>query len=238
MNLSYSIYCDESCHLMNDGINIMVLGAVWCSTEKRQDIYHDIRDIKKKHSLALDFEIKWEKVSPGKLAFYQELIQYFMESPTLNLRALVVTDKSKLRHEAYQQDHDTWYYKMYYTMLKPILNVNNEYKIYLDIKDTRSAEKVTQLHTILCNQLGDFGKNIVKSIQNIRSHEVELVQLTDLLIGCIGYANRHLTTSTAKTALVQYLSSQSRQNLICKTPLSEIKVNIFPWDPQEVNHAG
>lgn len=238
MKTSYSIYCDESCHLMNDGINIMVLGAVWCPTENRQDIYHAIREIKKKYSLAPDFEIKWEKVSPGKLAFYQECIQYFMESTLLNFRALVVTDKSKLRHEAYQQDHDTWYYKMYYTMLKPILNANNEYKIYLDIKDTRSADKVTQLHTILCNQLGDYGKNIIKSIQNIRSHEVELVQLTDLLIGCIGYVNRHLTTSTAKTALVQYFSSKSGYNLISKTPLSERKVNIFSWDPQEDNHAG
>jgi len=26
----YNIYCDESCHLENDGEKVMVLGAIWC----------------------------------------------------------------------------------------------------------------------------------------------------------------------------------------------------------------
>lgn len=238
MGTSYSIYCDESCHLLNDGINIMVLGAVWCPTEKRRDIYCAIRAIKQKHSLSSDFEMKWEKVSPGKIEFYQDVFKYFMETKELNFRALVVTDKSKLRHGAFEQDHDTWYYKMYYTMLKPILSIDDEYKIYLDIKDTRSADKVNQLHKVLCNHLRDFHKNNIKNIQNTRSHEVELIQLTDLLIGCVGYANRRLTTSIAKLNLVKYLSSQSGQSLVFKTPLSEQKVNMFLWNPQEVDDVG
>ena len=30
MGDTYNIYCDESCHLRNDGQKAMVLGALWC----------------------------------------------------------------------------------------------------------------------------------------------------------------------------------------------------------------
>lgn len=30
----YNVYCDETCHLENDGINDMILGAIWCPQEK------------------------------------------------------------------------------------------------------------------------------------------------------------------------------------------------------------
>lgn len=26
----YNIYCDESCYLEHDGINVMAFGAIWC----------------------------------------------------------------------------------------------------------------------------------------------------------------------------------------------------------------
>jgi hypothetical protein len=29
-----NIYCDESCHLENDGINVMGLGGLWCNKDK------------------------------------------------------------------------------------------------------------------------------------------------------------------------------------------------------------
>ena len=31
MTETYSVYCDESCHLEHDGVPTMVMGAVWCS---------------------------------------------------------------------------------------------------------------------------------------------------------------------------------------------------------------
>jgi hypothetical protein len=61
---TYNVYCDESCHLEHDHQPIMVLGAVWCPTEKAREISVSLRDIKKAHSLSPAFEIKWTKVSP------------------------------------------------------------------------------------------------------------------------------------------------------------------------------
>jgi hypothetical protein len=38
MTTEYNVYCDESCHLENDGQKAMVLGSVWCPKVKREEI--------------------------------------------------------------------------------------------------------------------------------------------------------------------------------------------------------
>lgn len=121
MSDAFNVYCDESCHLENDHQKAMVLGAIWCSVDKTREIAIRLREIKQKHKLASNFEIKWTKVSPAKLAFYLDIIDYFFDDDDLHFRGLVIPDKSKLNHGAFPgQNHDDWYYKMYFDMLKVI----------------------------------------------------------------------------------------------------------------------
>lgn len=108
MGDTYNIYCDESCHLENDGNAIMVLGAVWCPIGQARQIAEQIRDIKVQHGLSPTMEIKWEKVSPAKQIFYLRLIDYFFDNDQLNFRALIA-DKRGLRHDDFNQSHDSWY---------------------------------------------------------------------------------------------------------------------------------
>jgi len=160
MTTEYNVYCDESCHLENDGQKAMVLGAVWSPKGKRLEIAERIREIKQKHGLERDFEIKWTKVSPSKLAFYQDIIDYFFDDDDLHFRGLVVPDKSVLDHERHQQDHDDWYYKMYFTMLKTIFDPESRYYVYVDIKDTLGHEKIEKLQDNSMHQrLRLFAKN-------------------------------------------------------------------------------
>ena len=42
----YNVYCDETCHLEHDGINDMVIGAVWCPQDKLREINQRIQKIK------------------------------------------------------------------------------------------------------------------------------------------------------------------------------------------------
>jgi hypothetical protein len=226
---TYNIYCDESCHLEHDSQPVMVLGAVWCPLEKTQEIAIRLREIKVEHGLPRDFEIKWIKVSPSGLDFYQNVLDYFFDDDDLHFRALIVPDKSKLRHSEFQQTHDDWYYKMYFDLLKVILSPEAIYRIYLDIKDTRSADKVARLHEVLSNEKYDFQREIVERVQTVRSHEVEVIQLADLLIGIISYANRGLTTSLAKLTLVERMRQRSGYRLTHTTLLRENKVNLFSW---------
>ena len=233
MTTTYNVYCDESCHLEHDRQSVMVLGAVWCPLEKSREIAVRIREIKTGHGLPPKFEGKWTKVSPAKQAFYLDLLDYFFDDTDLHFRALVVQDKSKLQHELYDQDHDTWYYKMYFDMLKVILDPDACYRIYLDIKDTRSAAKINKLHDVLCNNIYDFQRQIIERVQTVRSHEVEILQLTDLLIGAVSYVNRGLHMNAAKLAVVERMRERSGYSLTKTTLLKESKVNLFMWQATE-----
>ncbi|MBC8509373.1 MAG: DUF3800 domain-containing protein [Chloroflexi bacterium] len=225
----YNVYCDESCHLEHDNQTAMVLGAVWCPLEKTREIATRLREIKTRHGLSPDFEMKWGKVSPAKQDFYQEVLDYFFDDDDLHFRALVVPDKTILRHSDFHQTHDDWYYKMYFDMLKVILKPEASYRVYLDYKDTQGATKVAKLLEVLRNEKYDFRKEIVERMQTVRSDEVQQLQLADLLIGVIAYANRELNTSPAKRSLVARMRQRSRYHLTMTTLLREEKVNIFRW---------
>lgn len=238
MSETINIYCDESCHLLNGDGNIMVLGAIWCPNEKRREVFERIREIKEKYGFKRNFEIKWHKVSPARLDFYTEVINYFFDDDDLHFRALVVADKTHLDHDAFNQTHDTFYYKMYFDLLKTILVPQYSYNIYLDIKDTKSQDKVEKLHEVLINSQYDFQKHIVKKMQTVHSHEIELMQIADLLIGAVAYVNRELKTSPAKTSLVQRIQQRTGYSLVRSTLYREDKMNIFIWSPRLKNHSG
>jgi hypothetical protein len=212
----------------------MVLGAVWCPLDKAHEINVRMREIKMGHGMKPEFEIKWTKVSPAKVRFYLDVLDYFFDDDDLHFRALIVPDKSKLRHEDFGQSHDDWYYKMYFDMLKVILSPEARYRIYLDFKDTRGAAKVAKLHDVLCNNLYDFSRKIIERVQILRSHEVETLQLTDLLIGTISYVNRGLATNAAKRTLVERMQERSGYELTKTTLTRESKVNLFRWRAAEV----
>ncbi len=233
MTETYNVYCDESCHLEHDQQKAMVLGAVWCPLEKTREIAVRLREIKVRHGLKPGFEIKFTKVSPAKQQFYLDVMDYFFDDDDLHFRALVVPDKSKLRHEVFKQTHDDWYYKMYFDMLKVILDPEACYRIYLDIKDTHGAGRTTKLQEVLCNNIYEFDRRIIETVQQIRSHEAEQLQLADLLVGTVSYANRGKTTSGAKLALVQRMRNRSRYSLTRTTLYKGDKVNIFRWEASE-----
>ena len=229
----YNVYCDESCHLENDRQTAMVLGALWCPAKMARACNEAIRAVKERHGLSRDLEVKWKKVSPAKLAFYADLLDYFFDTEALHLRALVVPDKTKLRHEAFGQTHDDFYYKMYFDLLKVILERGSVYRIFLDVKDTRSSRKVARLHEVLTNNMYDFDRSIVRVVQTVHSHEIELLQLCDLLTGAVSYVNRGLDTSAAKRALVDRMRRRSGLTLTLTTLLREEKVNLFRWKAGE-----
>ena len=133
MKQLYNIYCDESCHLENDGEKAMVLGGVWCPESKKDEIFRRIREFKVEHGLTKRFEIKWNKVSKRKQDFYMDIINYFFDNSDLHFRVLVIPDKQALRHEQFGHSHDEFYYKMYFNMLKTLFEPDCGYNIYIDI---------------------------------------------------------------------------------------------------------
>ena len=120
---------------------------------------------------------------------------------------------------------------MCFTLLEPIIVPTNHYSIYLDIKDTRSEEKRLSLEKVLRIAKYDGSGNIIRRIQQIRSHESELMQLADLVMGVLTYANRGLETSKAKLALVERMQQRTGFTLTRSTWLREPKLNLLVWEP-------
>lgn len=232
MTGEYNIYCDESCHLENDRQKSMALGAVWCPRDTSKDIFKRIREIKGKHGLPRNFEIKWNKISPGLAEFYLDIIDFFFDDDDISFRAIVIPDKMILNHISFGQTHDDFYYKMYFQLLNIIFLPYNKYYIYLDIKDTTSINKVRKLEEVLRNSKYDFSRRMIKSIQQVRAREVELVQVADLLTGAISYVHRGLRTSTAKLRIIERIRQRSKYSLLHSTLPREPKTNIFVWQPQ------
>jgi len=211
----------------------MVLGAIGCMDDAKKEAFSRIRDIKKKHGFHTAWETKWTKVSDQKLGYYIDLIDYFFDNDNLRFRGIIIPDKTNLQHDKFNQSHNEFYYKMYFGMLKGILNPDAKNNIYLDIKDTQGGAKVKKLKDVLQNQYYDYSEDrIVNRIQILRSHEVELIQLADLLIGAVTYTNRGLNTSQSKLRVVQRIKERSQYTLTKSTYLTETKFNIFKWKAQ------
>lgn len=229
----YNIYCDESCHLEHDGINVMALGGIWCLQEKICAINTRIKEIKSKYNIRANNEVKWTKISPSKYAMYEDIINYFFDDNDLCYRGVIVPDKAKLDHSKYNQTHDIWYYKMYFTMLKQIFTSTDKYNIYIDVKDTNSCVRVQKLHQVCCNNIYDFSASIIQKIQVIRSEEVQIMQLVDILTGALTFANRYSLDnehrSKAKSDIVSLIKKRSHCTLSQTTLPGEKKFNLLVW---------
>ncbi len=232
--LQVNLYCDESCHLEHDCSSVMVLGGVYCDKKLSKQINHEIMEIKKKHGLAPKAELKWVKVRESTFAVYSDLIKYFFNNKNLKFRG-IIADKTHLRHEDYNQTHDDWYYKMYYTMLKFFFEkYGTEFYAYLDIKDTHSNEKCDYLLGIMQNSHSSNPDNRIMRIQPIRSEEVQIMQITDVLIGALAYTNREelqdFHQNPGKLKIIQEIENFFKQPLTKTTPKSCEKMNFLNWE--------
>lgn len=225
-----NIYCDESGHLEFDKVPVMVLGALWQDADQARPVAERVREIKADHGLNPHSEVKWGKVSKKSLSLYRALLDYFFDDDDLHFRAVIVPDKHLLEHERFNQDHEEFYYKTYFTLLKQLIHPQAGNYVYLDIKDTQGGDKVRRLKEVLANSHFDFDRRIIRAIEQVRSHQVEQVQLADLLIGAVSYANRGLNSSEPKSEFVDRMQARSGRSLTKSTLLREAKVNLLVWE--------
>lgn len=233
--MEYNVYCDESCHLEHDRSPVMVLGAVYLDSDNVQSVTKRIREIKEENHISQHTEVKWTKISPACMKLYLDLIDYFFDDDDLHFRCLIA-NKTHLHHEEFHQTHDEWYYKMYFDMLKIIFSPKNSYNIYLDIKDSNSHDRCEKLNEVLCNNAFDFKRDIIKKVQAVRSHEIQILQITDVLNGAVSMVNRYKDLSEispAKKVIIDRIKERSGYTLSFRTLYREDKFNIFTWEGKE-----
>lgn len=235
----YNLYIDESCHLQNDySKSIMAIGYIKCAVDFDKEAKRLIKAIKVKHRNLS--EVKWSKVSVSHLAFYKELVDFFFANP-IEFRCVLIKYKERLDHEQYNQgSHDNFYYKIIYLLLNNTYTNpanGNQYRAYLDIKDTRGREKIAKIKEVFANKYSGVSPFI--HFQHIRSHESEILQIADLFTGAITYKARNLykseNSNTAKNDLIDYIELKSGYTLDESTEPWETKFNIFDHQPKKRN---
>ncbi len=228
----YKIFCDESNYMLHDTSDIMVNGALKIDEAYLLQAKKHIKYLRHKYNYHT--EIKWTKLIAKQWDFYKELIDYFFENENMEFKATLVMNKTNARHERYDRDHNEFYYVVYYYTLRDMMDVENNFKIYFDYKDTLGGERVKKLKEILSKKGYEQSEFTI-----IHSHESQLIQLCDLFVGAIGYANRAdiPKESAIKNRIVEYLDAKIRASCdsycsIKQTKPWERKFNIFRWSLQ------
>lgn len=215
---TFNIYCDESCHLEHDHKLYMFLGSVSCAYPQVKVHSRQIRELMVRHNFYR--EIKWSTVSRSKLQFYLDLVDYFFATD-LCFRSVGV-EKAKIVCDELNT-YDDFYYKMYYQLVNFEICSMYSYNVYLDIKDTLSAYKVKKLKDILNNK---YNGNLFH-VQNIRSEESVLMQLSDFIMGAISYnVNDSQKLNAAKVQIIERIKKRSNVIDLGRTNYNP-KLNLF-----------
>jgi len=220
----FNVYCDESRHTSNPEDPFMVIGALACPRDKKDEITRRINAVRKQHNTWREFG--WKTLSPNRRNFYWTLLELFATEPSLSFRCIVV-DRTVLNHEQHNDgDNELGFYKLYYQMLVHWLKRDCSYHIFLDWQQNQIQRRFIDLRDILRRRL--TGKAKIECLEPVSSHHIPLIQLTDLLIGAVGYAWNDRQGSEIKVEFCKSVASAAGlPTLKSTTTLSADKFNIF-----------
>ena len=91
--MKFDVYCDENrpdlLSSKKPPAKYMVIGSLWMKAGDRQIFKDQIHALRDKHKIGGEF--KWQKVSPSRLLFYQELVGWFIDQgEELRFRCIAV----------------------------------------------------------------------------------------------------------------------------------------------------
>jgi hypothetical protein len=189
-----------------------------CNREQFKKEIHYLRD---KHKIGGEF--KWKKISPSKLDFYSELIDWFFnKGDELRFRSIIINKDHVNLKQYHDNDHEMGFYKFYYQLLHHWIYDNNSYNIFCDYKSNRRCDRWEVLQNCL-NNANLF--SLISNVQAVRSEESVLIQLVDVLIGIVS-AKFNSDAKGAKSKLIIH-SEKNLGHTIIPTSRSESKFNIF-----------
>lgn len=210
----------------------------------RQDI-PKFNETMKKYRLEqnMNAELKWSKVSSQKLNEYKRFVDYFF---ALNNTGLIhfhsmIIDNHQINYKKYSKgDKDLGFYKFYYQLLLHCFGSNyctntNGRKLIVHLDERTTKYKLSTLKTVLNNGInkkyGNSSKPFV-SIEPIDSKKSDLLQLSDIILGAMGYEKNgyHLLAESkqSKIELVNYITNSAGLiNISNNTKRSNIRFTIW-----------
>lgn len=222
-----NIYCDESRYSNHDD-PYLVIGAVKCLRGKKPEIVSALNEIKRQNEIGGEFG--WKSASPNKEDFYRAVIDWFVNCNDLLFRCVVV-NKGNL----WSSDDEDGFYVAYHQLLYHWLVHGNTYHVYLDKKKNSRQRRVDTLRRKTERYMPNGCE--LACMEEVESRECALVQVADLLIGCMGYEwnghtnpARYPDASRFKVELCDHLARRlGRPSLRFSTWRTEEKFNVFAF---------
>jgi hypothetical protein len=235
------------------------MGGLWIPKELGWQFVNEFHERCYNETGCLPGHIKWTNVPNninGKFfRHYQLLVDLYFEynaryDQKIFFKSIIADDKYQFNHKVYNQgDPEIGFYKLYYFLILNSLEEGNVYHIRIadrTVNKKRSSltleERLEELKKCLNNgfikkkQYNYFGE-IILTIEPRRAKERRLIQLTDILMGAIGFHwnKLHLRSDAKKSKvyLAKYIANKiGRDNLIFSTSSSDKKFNIFRFYPK------
>lgn len=228
--MNFETYCDESrpdlLSSEHPRARFLLIGSLWLPADSRADFKRDIHSLRNRHHVGGEF--KWQKVSPSRLPFYCDLMNWFVAmGERLRFRCIVV-EPAKVQLQLYHgNDAELGFYKFYYQLLHHGIWDFNEYSFFVDFKSNRRLDRLPVLQR--CLSVSNLS-SVVRRVQAIESTESVLMQMTDVLTGLAAYRlNDLINISGAKFQLLSCLERSLKRRLV-PTGRGEKKFNVFQID--------
>jgi hypothetical protein len=209
----YDLYCDES---GTDKANFY-FGAIHCSRARANIFDKQIQDFRAKTGII--GELKWTKVSRRFLAAYTEFVDIFLDD---QYATFVLSEISKGEHwRKLASSADSRFLHAYFYFLEQAMGASARYAIFLDETSSRRY-KFNSFHYAL--NLPDIKYHRQKKVHTftiVDSHNSNLIQLVDVLLGALAARPEALHKIT--------LSNHVREKIKASTKYGRPKLVTYEW---------
>lgn len=225
----YTVYCDESRHDGSVRNPYLAIGGLWVPTKQKADLTSELRALCKAHCLGA--ELKWSKVSQKRLPAYQAIVDFFFAAD-LRFRVILV-DQAKLNYAQFKNgDEELGFYTFYYEMLIKWLQQPGAYRLLLDFKKNKGADRYQVLERCLKHKMP--AGTILSGVHVINSVDSPLAQLADILIGASAATWCGVSADRPKGRLAAYIANKAGRSSLKVVDVSPAlsKLNLFKIDLQ------
>ena len=212
----YYVYCDESRQTKH---RYMILAGAIVTAKDVSSIEKAL--IQCRHDTRMTAELKWAKVSHGKLDAYKHLVDCFVgliNADKLHFKA-VIFDAYQVDHSRFSKgDHEEGFYKFYYQMLlhrfgKRYCKSENlaRFLVFLDQRTTKYSLETLRnfLNQGMASRFA-VTSSPFRKIEPKDSKMCDIIQLIDIITGAIGYQwnllHQRKGANVAKVELAAHLA--------------------------------
>jgi hypothetical protein len=211
---SHVIYSDET-YLW--GKVAFAFGALICTPRRVEILREQLSEIRQ----TFDYrgELKWKKVSRWNLPICERFIDLFLNDRHVRFSVMKVVKGQEWCF--WGRSEEERFFKSYYVFLKLNANPYSRCYIYPDNKCLQKNYRWNTLRFAINRSRSEWAGNI-KELYPLDSKREDLLQLTDLLLGCLTSNSLSDEKDRLRNHVLKYLAAHKPQE----------KFRITDWSPQ------